>query len=72
MSVMAGLGKLQQSLKSLSQKWEQTRLTWNDKVRKDFEDEHVKPLLDTAVSTVAAMERLGRILDQATKECSQW
>jgi DNA phosphorothioation-dependent restriction protein DptG len=68
--VAAGQAKLAQSLKNLLEKWEIAQDYWKDSIRTEFEEKHLKELVDQTRSTLSAMDRLAEILARAEKECA--
>ncbi len=69
MSLSAGSGKLNHSLKELRRRWEETKAHWNDSVSQSFEDNHVAPLEMQLLATLREMDRLGQAIDQARRDC---
>jgi hypothetical protein len=65
MAATAGMVQLQEGLKLLRQKWEDTKLYWNDDARRRFEQEFLEPLEHQVKQTLAAMDRLSQQLTTA-------
>ena len=59
-----GVGKvqLQDGLKKLLIRWEETTPYWNDQVRLDFERKFIEPLVDQIKTTMQAQEDLARMM----------
>ncbi len=70
MSLDVGRYRLLNAHKSLVQRWEETRLVWQDGVRAEFEKDHLEPLAPTLLSTLGAIDQLSQILGRLRQECS--
>lgn len=68
---MAGLnmtaGQLNSAWKTLCQRWEESKMTWNDPVRWDFEKTYWMPLGQQVRATQREMERLMQVISQARR-----
>jgi hypothetical protein len=62
--------ELANALKAARLAWEQTRITWNDPVSRDFEEHHWEPLKAQVEATITALDRLSPILARALRDCS--
>lgn len=62
--------KLQQGLKTLRQRWDETADVWKDIVRDRFEEEQIVSLEGECKRALLAMAELERVLEQAVRECS--
>ncbi|HEV3122595.1 MAG TPA: hypothetical protein VGY53_11860 [Isosphaeraceae bacterium] len=65
-----GSTKLQYALQNLRMRWEEAQEMWNDSVRVDFDNKHLKPLETQVSATVRAMEKIGEIMAKMKQECS--
>lgn len=65
-----GSTKLQYALKSLRLKWDETKETWTDQVRQDFERKHLAPLDTQVSSTIRAMDHIAEIIGKMRRDCS--
>jgi hypothetical protein len=66
----SGAAKLEQAMRVLRARWEQTRHIWHDPISRAFEDNHlmnIEPQVKTVLDSVA---RLTEILDKAQQEVS--
>jgi hypothetical protein len=62
--------RLFRELETLRLRWQQTQTTWQDVVRQEFTEEYWKALDVAVLNALAAMDRLGPILNQARQECA--
>ena len=69
MSVAAGSSKLNLALKTLRQRWEETKTWWTDPVSQAFEENHWRPLEAQVLATLRGIDRLAQDLAQARQEC---
>jgi hypothetical protein len=69
-SLHAGWAELNDALKELRLRWEDTRAGWKDAAAADFEEHHWNPLVAQVDATLRAMDRLSPILIRAQRECS--
>jgi len=68
--VIAGSHRMKHALNTLSEQWKITEATWNDSVRRRFEERHLLPL-DPAVDAAAlGMHKLAELLDKVRRDCS--
>ena len=67
----SGVGQvqLQDTLKKLLQRWEDTQSFWDDDVRREFEDHFIQPLLDQLKTTMQAMDDLSRMIQACHHDC---
>jgi hypothetical protein len=65
-----GAIRLTRSASKLREQWLATQEHWNDQMRRDFERNHLEPLAPEITLTLAAIQRLGELLEQAERECS--
>jgi hypothetical protein len=70
MSLDMGRNRLFKEFDTLRLRWEQTQLTWQDVVRREFTEEHWKHLDMAVLTTLGAMDRLAPILAQVRQECA--
>lgn len=66
----AGASRLFEALRTLRQRWEETKPGWNDRVREKFEERHLAPLEPQVLITLERMNRLAQSFTQARQECS--
>lgn len=59
--------QLETSLKTLRQRWEESKTLWNDPVRWDFEKRHWQPLEQQTQATLKEMARLAEVLTKAQR-----
>ncbi|HMP15805.1 MAG TPA: hypothetical protein PKD72_02180 [Gemmatales bacterium] len=67
----AGVGtvQLQDALKKLLARWEETCQVWNDPVRVEFEKKYIEPLLYQMKTTMQAQDDLARTMQQCYSDC---
>jgi hypothetical protein len=66
----SGAIRLTRAAKSLRDQWLDTKDHWNDQNRRDFERNHLEPIAPEITLTLAAIQRLSELLEQAERECS--
>lgn len=64
-----GTVQLQDGLKKLLIKWEETKTVWDDQVRKDFERKFIEPLIDQLKTTMQAQDDLSRMMQACYQDC---
>ncbi len=69
MSVSAGQSQLRQGLQILRQNWDIVSLHWKDTTAKEFQEVYWEPIEDQTLATMAAMDRLGQLLQRVRKDC---
>ena len=70
MSLSVGSSKLNDALKELRARWEDTRARWQDEVAQDFEDHYWQPLEIQVQATLRGLDQLSQELARAHQECS--
>lgn len=61
---------MKHALNTLSDEWKVTEATWNDSVRRRFEERRLLPL-DPAVDAASiGMHKLAELLDKVRRDCS--
>lgn len=68
--VMAGSHRLKHSVKTLRDHWLTTEPTWNDSVRRRFEQRYLLPIDSALDSALIGMQKLADILDKVRRDCS--
>ncbi len=64
-----GTVQLQDALKKLLARWEETKQFWDDQVRHDFERKYIEPLMDQMKTTMQAQDDLARMMQQCYQDC---
>ena len=64
-----GAMQLTKAAKRLREQWELTRPFWNDQNAVDFEREFLQPLSPQLTMTLAVVNRMAQLLEQAEREC---
>ena len=65
----AGSARLTGALKTLKLQWEETKDSWNDKIRQDFESTHMLPLESRASAAARGMDQLSEVLKKVRHDC---
>jgi hypothetical protein len=68
--VLAGSTRIAQSIRALRDHWLITEETWQDSVRRRFEDRYLAPLESAVDSANNGMKKLADILEQVHRDCS--
>lgn len=68
--VMAGSTQLAQRTNALRDQWRLTEETWNDAVRRRFEERYLAPLEPAVDSAVNGFQKIAEVLDRVRKDCS--
>ena len=71
MGVYEGRGQLGKGMKELQHRWAETKTVWDDKVSQQFEDNFLFPLEMDMKNAVAAMDRIGILLQSIKRDCSE-
>lgn len=64
-----GKARLSHARTQLQLKWHDAQAQWDDAVSRDFEREHLEPLVPALVSTLQAIDRLADIMQRCQQEC---
>ena len=67
--LQTGMIRLSKSAKQFRDKWEEIKPLWNDQNAADFEYHHLQPLAPQLTLTLAAVNRLSALLEQAERDC---
>jgi hypothetical protein len=62
--------ELSSALKTLGERWEETKAQWDDSVRADFEEHVWNPLEAQVRSTLRGIERLNPVLHRLRQDCA--
>jgi hypothetical protein len=65
-----GAIRLTRAAKKLRDQWLATQEHWSDQNQRDFERNHLNPIAPEITLTLAAVQRLAEVLEQAERECS--
>lgn len=68
MTIGTGIVQIQEALKLLRAKWEETQRHWNDPVGREFEKKFLDTLEMQVKQTRQAMEQLANLLQQAHQD----
>jgi hypothetical protein len=67
----SGAVKLDQALRTLMRRWEQTKTLWNDPASNSFEAKYLTDLEPQVKHVVESAARLAEVLDRAQQEVSE-
>jgi hypothetical protein len=68
--VMAGSTRLSQTIRVLRDQWLITEATWDDSVRRRFEERYLTPLESAVDSATNGMTKIAEVLDRVRSDCS--
>ena len=66
----AGSARLNFALKTLRERWADTKGYWADQVARDFEKNHLDPLDSLSVNAMRGMDKLSEVLRKVKHDCS--
>jgi hypothetical protein len=66
----AGAGRLQDSVKNIRLRWEETKEVWNDTRRAEFDETYMEPIEPQVRATLERLRKLAMVFHQACQECS--
>jgi hypothetical protein len=66
----SGAVKLEQAMRALNARWEQTKTLWRDPASKRIEDQYLADLEPQVKVVLEAASRLAEVLDKAQEEVS--
>lgn len=69
MNLNIGWTELNSSMKTLRNRWEETKIHWDDAVQKKFEESFWDPLEQQVRATLRGIERLAPSLTKLRKDC---
>ncbi len=67
---MTGSARLNHALKTLRERWDETKGYWKDQQAHDFERNHIDPLATQANTAIRGMEKLSEVITRLKKDCS--
>ncbi len=68
--VIAGSNRMKHAINDLQGHWKVTEATWNDSVRRRFEERHLLPLDSAVDAAMIGMHKLAEVLDKVRRDCS--
>jgi len=66
----AGSARLSHALKTLRERWDDTRGHWSDQVARDFEKNHLIPLDAQSGNAIRGMDKLSEVINKLRNDCS--
>ena len=67
-----GASQLRDAIESLRQAWSDAGEHWNDANRRNFEEQHLRPLANSLAQAFPAIDQLAQVLNLAGRECGPW
>jgi hypothetical protein len=67
-NVVAGSHRLKHAMRALRDHWLAVEPTWDDAVRRRFEDRYLAPLDPAADAAVFGMQKLAELLDKVRRD----
>lgn len=68
--LQTGVIRLTRAVKKLRDQWREAQQSWDDQNSREFARHHLDPLAPQLTLTLSAVQRLGDVLEQAWRECS--
>jgi hypothetical protein len=66
----SGSARLNHALKTLRERWDETKGFWSDEVARDFEKNHLLPLEAQSTTAIRGMEKLAEVFSRLRHDCS--
>jgi hypothetical protein len=66
----AGSARLNHALKTLRERWDDTKGSWSDTAAREFEKNHIHPLESQTTNAIRGMEKLSEILQRLKHDCA--
>ncbi len=66
----AGIGRMQDAMKTLRLRWDETKEQWTDQRSVEFEATYIEPLDPQVRMTMDKLRRLAQVFNQACQECT--
>jgi hypothetical protein len=66
----SGAGRMQDAMKTVTRRWDDTKEVWNDVRRAEFEKKYIEPIEPQMRNTLDKLRRLAQVFNQACQECS--
>ncbi len=70
MSLSTGRDKLHSSMKTLRQRWDETRSLWDDLVSQELEETFWAPLESQVPAALRAIDQLDQVLRKVRNDCA--
>lgn len=70
MGLYEGRGSINKSIKQLNLAWNETKLAWDDRRTREFEERYIVPLQAEVRTTVSAMDQLAGLIQRIRGEVS--
>jgi hypothetical protein len=68
--MLTGSARLNHALKTLRERWDETKGYWSDEVARDFEKNHLVPLESQSNNAIRGMEKLAEVLTKMRHDCT--
>ena len=66
----SAIQRLRHATRELQFQWRATRETWDDQTARDFEENHLKPMMPKLRLVMSATSELTELYQRAAKECA--
>lgn len=66
----AGSPRLKYATKTLFEKWDATRESWDDSAAREFEKNHLEPLRHQVEIALRGMDKLSEVMHKVRQDCS--
>lgn len=66
--IFSSIGRFQRATARLREKWAEAQSQWNDQTSRDFEKAYLQPLPARITLTVAAIQKMADVLQQAVRD----
>jgi hypothetical protein len=63
--------RLQYAVKTLRDRWELARETWDDQAARDFEKQHLYPIESLSENAILGMDKLAEVLSKIRRACEE-
>jgi hypothetical protein len=68
--MFTGSARLNHALKTLRERWDDTKGYWSDEVARDFEKNHLVSLESQTNNAIRGMEKLAEVFSKMRHDCS--
>jgi hypothetical protein len=67
-NVMAGAHRLRHAIRALQDHWRAVEPTWDDSVRRRFQERHLDPIEPAADAAMNGMVKIAEVLDKVRRD----
>jgi hypothetical protein len=69
-NVLAGGNRLKHAIRALQEHWRGVEATWDDSVRRRFEERYLAPLDPAADAALNGIQKVAEVLERVRRDCS--